>query len=60
MIGLKFWKGNEMKYRIHYTMANGDDDYIIVEADTQGELDSLIYSAIESRGAFDPWSEEIE
>jgi hypothetical protein len=49
-----------MRIKIHGTWPSGDDDSIIISADSLEELRQEAYRVAEARGWTDCWSEEIE
>jgi len=46
-----------MRYKIHYTLADGSEDSIIVEGDTIEEVRDRANAEVSARGGRDPWSE---
>lgn len=48
-----------IKVRIHFTMPDGFEDSLVMQADTLEELQKQAADEIERRGAIDPWSEEL-
>lgn len=49
-----------MRYRTHYTLADGSEDSIVLSGDTIEEIREKAQSEIERRGATNPWSEELQ
>jgi hypothetical protein len=47
-----------MRFKIHYTLADGYEDSIIIEGDSIDQLRKLAEEEVEARGGTDPWSEE--
>lgn len=48
-----------MRYRIHYTLADGTEDSVVVSGDTIEEVREQAHSEVARRGGTDPWSEEL-
>ena len=51
-----------MRYRIHYTLADGSEDSIVVTGDTMEDIRTNAYKELYARGADTEtaWSEEVE
>ena len=49
-----------MKFLIHYTIGEGEEDTITVEGQTVEECQEAANKAVLSRGGVNPWSEQIE
>ena len=49
-----------MKFKIHGTYKNGDEDYLIIEEDSIEEVRESAKQETELRGWTDCWSEKIE
>ena len=49
----------EMTFVIHYTLADGTEDSIILTAETIEEIQQQAAVELVRRGGQDPWSEEI-
>jgi hypothetical protein len=48
-----------MKIKIHYTLPKGEEDSLVIEADTIEELQVIAKNEVEKRNAKNPWSEKI-
>lgn len=48
-----------MRYRIHFTLADGSEDSVIVSGDTIEEVRESAAYQVDIRGGRDPWSEEL-
>ena len=49
----------QLKYRIHFTYPNGDEEYVEISGSDIEELRLEAALAVDSRGGLNPWSEEI-
>ena len=49
-----------MTFRIHFTLADGSEDSILISGDTVEEIREKAEAAVLARGGRDPWSEEVE
>jgi hypothetical protein len=47
-------------YRIYYTLPDGSEDSLPIDAETIEELQSIAAVEIAARKATDPWSEKVE
>jgi hypothetical protein len=48
-----------MTFRIHYTLADGSEDSVVVSGDSIDEIREAATLEVEKRGGSDPWSEEL-
>ncbi len=48
-----------MKFKIHYTTADGDDDYFVASGDTIEEIREVAVNGVQQRNGTNPWSEEL-
>lgn len=48
-----------MKFRIHYELANGDEDSIVIEGDTLDDIRQKAGEEVAKRSGQNPWSEEL-
>lgn len=48
-----------MKFRIHYQLADGSEDSIVIEGKTHEEIREQADKELEKRGGKNPWSEEL-
>lgn len=49
-----------MKYRIHYTLADGTEDSIIISGSSVEAIRQRAQQEVDKRGGRDPWSEEVK
>ena len=49
-----------MEVRIHFTMPDGFEDSLIIEADDIAGIREKAANEVARRNATDPWSEEID
>jgi hypothetical protein len=49
-----------MKFRIHFTLSDGSEDSIIVEAASLSEVREKAEAEVKKRGGIDPWSEKVD
>lgn len=48
-----------MMFRIHFTLADGSEDSIVISGETVGDVREKANREVEKRGGSDPWSEEL-
>ena len=48
-----------MTFKIHYTLADGTEDSIVLSGDTVEEIREQADKEVGARGGVDPWSEEL-
>lgn len=48
-----------MTYKIHFTLADGSEDSVVVSGETVDEIREAAQHELDKRGGFDPWSEEL-
>lgn len=48
-----------MKYRIHFTLADGSEDHVVIEGESDPELRERAGKEVAKRGGTNAWSEPV-